>query len=299
MKVKAGFFVVLLAVFVFSGHGQAETDYGGQISKWRSEREADLKKESGWLTVVGLFWLKNGKNTIGSGQGFDIELTDNFKAGSFGEVNFDGGRAVLTVADNVEATNDGKPVKTLELVWDETGKPTVIKTGSQSFYLIKREGRFGIRLKDENSKARREFTHLNWYAIKPKLRVNAKFEKYPEPKDVLIPNVLGGEFKMRSPGLVKFQLRGKTFELQTIDEGDGKLFIIFRDLTSRTETYGAGRFLYADKPTGDSVVLDFNKAENPPCAFTEFATCPLPPRQNRMQIAIAAGEKRYGRIAGK
>ena len=123
--------------------------------------------------------------------------------------------------------------------------------------------------------------------------MTAKFEKYAEQKEVLIPNVLGGEFKMKSPGLVKFKLNGKRIALQTVDEGDGRLFIIFRDLTSRTTTYGAGRFLYADKPTGDTAVLDFNKAENPPCAFTSFATCPVAPQQNRLEIEIRAGEKRY------
>src|SRR5437899_1924929 len=203
---------------------QAQNSYQTEINQWRTEHQARLKADNGWLTVVGLFWLKEGRNTIGSGPGYDIELTDNFKEGKFGEIDFKGGKAVLTVNKGVDATTDGKPLKSTELTSDENAKQTIIKTGSQTFYLIKREERFGIRLKDSNSKARRDFTHLNWYAIDPKLRVTAKFEKYPTPKDVLIPNVLGGDFRMKAPGLLKFKLNGKAFTLEPVDEGDGVLF---------------------------------------------------------------------------
>ena len=282
-------------MLVFGGAIYAQDRYRAEINEWRARHEAEQNTDDGWLTVVGLFWLKDGKNTIGSGSGYDIELTDNFKAGRFGEIDFQGGKAVLRVANGVDAAVGGKPATTIELTSDENGKPSAVTVGSQTFYLIKREERFGIRLKDSNSKARRDFTHLNWYAIDPKLRVTAKFEKYPIAKDVLVPNVLGGDFKMKAPGLLKFELGGKPLTLEPVDEGDGKLFIIFRDLTSTNDTYGAGRFLYAEMPTGDTVVLDFNKAENPPCAFTSYATCPLPPQQNRLQIEIRAGEKRYAR----
>jgi len=296
---KGVFLFILIMLLVAAIPAQTKTSYRAEIEKWRAEHETEIKKDNGWLTVVGLFWLKTGKNTVGAGSGYDIELTDNFKAGKFGEIDFSGGKAVLTVADGVNATANGKPARLVDLTPDEKGKGPTITTGSQSFFVIKREDRVGVRLKDSNSKARREFTHLNWFEIDPKLRINAKFEKYETPKEVLVPNVLGGEFKMTSPGVVKFKLGDKDFAFETIDEGEGQLFIIFRDLTSRTETYGAGRFLYADWPVGDTVVLDFNKAENPPCAFTEYATCPLPPQQNRLQIEIKAGEKRYGKSKGK
>ena len=156
--------VILVAMLALAVYSQPKTSYQTEIEKWRTEHESELKKDNGWLTVVGLFWLKEGRNTIGSGPGYDIELTDSFKAGKFGEIDFSGGKAVLTVADGVEATADGKAFKSLELTSDEKGKPSAIKTGSQTFYLIKREDRFGIRLKDLNSKARRDFTHLKWYA---------------------------------------------------------------------------------------------------------------------------------------
>lgn len=289
------FWGIFIFAFLLSGPAFAQKAYRGEIDAWRAKHETELKKDNGWLTVAGLFWLKEGTNTVGAGNGFDVELTSNYKGGRFGEIEFHDGKAVLTVAPGVEAMSDGKPFTSGELVSDDPGKPTVITIGSQSFYLIKREERYGIRLKDSNSSARSSFTHLDWYKADPKYRVIAKFEKYPTPKEVLIPNILGGTFKMRAPGLLKFKLNGHAVSLEpVVEEGEeNTLFIIFRDQTSRTTTYAAGRFLYADLPKGETVILDFNKAENPPCAFTSFATCPLPPQQNRLVIAIPAGEKRY------
>ena len=291
---------VAFLLYLCVGLAAAQKNYLADTAEWRAKREAGLKTEGGWLTVVGLFWLKDGVNTIGRGDGFDIELTDNFKGDKFGEIDFRDGKAVLTVAPGVEATSNEKPFTSGELVSDELGKQTIIKTGTQSFYLINREGRFGIRLKDSDSEARRNFTHLDWYPVDKKYRVTARFEKYAKPKDVLIPNILGGTFKMQAPGLLKFKLNGRQYSVEpVVEEGEeDTLFIIFRDQTSRATTYGAGRFLYADMPKGDTVVLDFNKAENPPCAFTSFATCPLPPQQNRLDVAIAAGEKRYEHSPG-
>jgi len=287
-------FGILLAI-VFGGLAPlaAQTDYANGIEKWRQEREANLKKETGWLTVAGLFWLKEGVNTVGAGEEFDVRLTDNFKKGKFGQIEFHNGAAVLKVENGVEAQSDGKSVSTVDLVSDEKGKPTEIRTGTQMFYLIKREERFGIRLKDSNSEARRNFKGLHWFPIDEGWKVTAQFEPFPEPKEIAVPNVLGGNFKMKSPGMLKFSLNGKEYRLQPVDEGDGTLFIIFRDKSSENETYRSGRFLYAEKPVNGAAVLDFNKAENPPCAFTPYATCPLPPPGNSLDLEIKAGEKRY------
>lgn len=294
MKIKI--LGLLAALGVFSAFANAQTNYAGEIENWRVKHEAELKTESGWLTVAGLFWLKEGVNTIGTGSGFDIELTENFKQGKFGEINFQNGKALLKIENGVEALTSGTTVSEIELVSDEKGKPTLIQTGSQTFYLIKRVDRFGIRLKDKNNKELTNFTGLKWFPIDEKYRVEAEFEPFAEPKEVLIPNVLGGNFKMKSPGVLRFKLKGKKYTLEPVmeEEGSDELFIIFRDATSKTETYGAGRFLYTKKAENGKVLLDFNKAENPPCAYTAFATCPLPPPQNRLDAAIKAGEKRYG-----
>lgn len=286
---------VIAILLVFSAAALAQTAYTSEIEKWRAEYEAKLRSEDGWLTVAGLFWLKEGANTIGAGKGFDIELTDNFKQERFGAIDFKGGKATLKVAPGVEAlTPDGRRIDEIELVSDEKGKPTVVQTGSQTFYLIKREDRFGIRLKDKNSRERTEFKGLSWFPIDEKYRVEAQFEAFDAPKEILIPNVLGGNFRMKSPGVLRFKLNGKKYALEPVlEEGSDKLFIIFRDATSRAETYGAGRFLYAKKPENGTVILDFNQAENPPCAYTPYATCPLPPPQNRLAAEIKAGEKRF------
>jgi uncharacterized protein (DUF1684 family) len=263
------------------------------IEKWRSDEAADLKKEDGWLTLAGLFWLKDGVNTVGTGSHFDVRLTDNFTQGKFGEIDFKNGVATLKVASGVKAESDGKPVSTIDLVSDEKGKPSEIRVGSQMFYLIRREDRFGIRLKDNQSKARVAFKGLNWFPVDESFRVQAHLEAFPEPKELMVPNVLGGHFKMKSPGLLRFALQGRPYSLQPVLQDDGSLFIIFRDPSNSSETYSAGRFLNADKPVNDKTTLDFNKAENPPCAFTPYATCPLAPEGNDLPIAIKAGEKRY------
>lgn len=285
--------IFLGSVVVFATSARAQTDYNKSIEKWRGDHEVNLKKETGWLTVAGLFWLKEGTNTVGAGENFDVRLTDNFKQGKFGEIDFKNGAATLRVEKGVEAQSDGKSVSTLDLVSDEKGKPTEIRTGTQTFFLIKREERFGIRLKDSNSEARRNFKGEHWFPIDESYKITARFEAFPEPKEINVPNVLGGNFKMKSPGLLKFSVQGKECSLQPVDEGDGMLFIIFKDKSSESETYKSGRFLYADKRVNGEAVLDFNKAENPPCAFTAFATCPLPPPGNSLDAEIKAGEKRY------
>jgi len=271
----------------------AQSDYVTTIEKWRSDEATDLKKEDGWLTLAGLFWLKDGVNTVGNGSQFDVRLTDNFTQGKFGEIDFKNGVATLKVASRVKAESDGKPVSTIDLVSDEKGKPSEIRVGSQMFYLIRREDRFGIRLKDNQSKARVAFKGLNWFPVDESYRVQAHLEALPEPKELMVPNVLGGHFKMKSPGLLRFALQGRPYSLQPVLQDDGSLFIIFRDPSNSSETYSAGRFLNADKPVNDKTTLDFNKAENPPCAFTPYATCPLAPEGNDLPIAIKAGEKRY------
>ena len=287
--------MVLGAGLILAVSAQAQTDYVKEIEKWRSEREANLKKETGWLTVAGLSWLKEGKNTVGAGESFHVRLTDNFKQGKFGEIEFKNGAATLLVEKGVEAQADGKNISgPVDLVSDEKNKPTEIRTGSQMFYLIRREERFGIRLKDSNSEARRNFKGLHWFPVDENYKVTARLEPFPEAKEIAVPNVLGGNFKMKSPGILKFTLKGKECALQPMFEDDGTLFIIFGDGSNKDATYRSGRFLYAEKPVNGEVTLDFNKAENPPCAFTPYATCPLPPPGNKLDIEVNAWEKSYG-----
>jgi len=278
----------------------AQTPYIADITKWRADHEKELRGEDQWLTVAGLFWLKPGVNTVGSGGNYDVVLTNSFPKGKFGEITLGEHGVVLSVAPGVKAVNSGTAVSTMtgeqilspvELKPDDPGPPNKIVIGSQTFYLIKRGEKLGIRLKDKNNPARANFAGEKWYPVDPRYHIVADFEPYAQPKEIMIPNILGQTLPDKSPGLIKFKLDGKDYTLEPVTEDD-HLFIIFRDLTSKTTTYGAGRFLYAPWPKDGKVDLDFNKAENPPCAYTEFATCPLPPQQNRLDVAIPVGERR-------
>ena len=180
---------------------------------------------------------------------------------------------------------------------DTSGSPDVLEMGTLTMNVIKRGDRFGIRLKDKNSPVRKGFTGLRWFDIQEDYRVEARWVSYPQPKPVKVPNVLGQTESMPSPGYAEFTLGGKPVRVDGVleDPHAEQLFFILRDQTSGKETYGAGRFLYADLPKAGKVVLDFNKAYNPPCAFTPYATCPLPPPQNWMPVRVEAGEMAYGK----
>jgi len=273
----------------------AQDSYEKTIQKWRIEREAKLKADDGWLTVSGLFWLREGQNDFGSSPANDIVLPPGSAPDKLGTFELSSGKVTLRVAENATVTANGKPVRELELNSDAAGeakKPDLIQAGDLSFLLLKRGERWGIRLKDKNSATRRDFTGLRWYPTKQAYRITAEFLPYEQPKEIPIANILGDTEKYKSPGLLKFTLNGQEYTLEPVTSG-GRLFIIFRDLTSNKTTYAASRFLYADKPQEGKVALDFNQAINPPCAFTDYATCPLPPKQNRLKVAIEAGELTY------
>lgn len=296
IKVKnmhAIFIIALMFALAPIASSSNKASYRQKVKKWRAEKEAELKSDDGWLTVAGLFWLKEGVNRFGTDASNEIVLPEGSAPARAGEFEFHSGKTTLRVEQGVAATSGGKPVTNLELKTDAKQKPDVINIGSLSLHVIKRGERYGVRVKDKNSTQRREFTGMRWFDIKEAYRVTATFVRYDKPKEIEIPNILGDINKMPSPGYVAFKLDGKKYRLDPILDGKDKLFFIFSDSTSGKATYGAGRFLYADLPKGRTVVLDFNQAENPPCAFTQFATCPLPPRQNRLRAAIEAGELNY------
>lgn len=285
----AGF--ILLAFVAVAA--SAQESYDQTIQKWRAEREAKLKADDGWLTVTGLFWLREGQNEFGSAPTNDIVLPPGSAPDKLGSFEWLNGKITLRVAEGATVTANSKPVRELVLHSETVKRPEVIEAGDLSFLLLKRGDRWGIRLKDKNSFARQSFTGLRWYAAKESYRIAAEFIAYDQPKDIPIVNVLGDIENYKSPGLLKFKLNGQEYTLEPVNSGGDRLFIIFRDLTSNKTTYAASRFLYADAPKDGKVILDFNQAINPPCAFTAYATCPLPPKQNRLNVAIEAGELIY------
>ena len=265
--------------------------YTRDIEQWRAQRLTDLTSESGWLTLVGLFWLKDGANTLGSDVKNDIVVPKvPAHAGTF---LLNNGAVTFETAVQGAFTIDGAPVTSLTLKSDADDQPTIVRTGSLSFQIIKRGDRLGVRVKDKENSDRAKFRGLEYFPATVKWRIDARFEPYTPPKPVPILNVLNMESDEPSPGAIVFEVDGKTYRLDAITEKDEpRLFMIFADDTRGKETYGAGRYLYVEPPDKNNrVVIDFNKAYSPPCAFTNFATCPLPPKQNILPIRVEAGEK--------
>ena len=270
-----------------------QSNYRVQMEKWRQQREESLKAENGWLTVAGLFWLKEGEGTMGTGRENNFVLPPGSAPEKVGRFDFHGGKTVFQAASGVAVTVNGKPVTAASLAADSAGPPDVLRIGNLSMFVIQRGSRFGVRLKDKDSEARRKFAGTHWFPVAEEYRVTAKFVPNTPPKKIAVPNILGDVEQEDSPGYVEFTLKGQQLRLDPVSEGD-VLFFIFKDLTAGKETYPPGRFLYADMPRNGEVVLDFNQAVDPPCAFTPYATCPLPPAQNHLPVRIEAGELRYG-----
>lgn len=268
-------------------------DYTQEVNAWRAQRLERLKAPDGWLSLVGLHWLKEGKNSIGSAKTNDIVLAKAPE--QLGTVILKGRQASVELAAKSNATIDGKKVKSAPMVDDSHEKPTTIAFGTTEFYLIERNGKFGLRVKDSAAEARTGFRGIDQFAIDPSWRIEAKWVPFDPPHKLETPNVLGETDQYPVPGKAVFTRDGKTYELMPVLEEPGakQLFLIFADRTSGKQTYGAGRFLYADMPRDGKIVLDFNKAYNPPCAFTSFATCPLAPPENRLDAMVTAGEKKY------
>jgi uncharacterized protein (DUF1684 family) len=284
--------VIALVLLATLGSGTGDEAYQKEIEGWRKAREERLRGDEGWLTVAGLFWLEEGDNPFGSDPAAPVVLPAHSAPARAGVFRVHGKKVTVVAAPGVKVTAGGQPVTEKELRSDVPGPPDVLALGATRFFSIERGGKMAIRLRDLESSARRSFKGLRWYPIRKDYRVVGKFVPHPTPRQLPIPNVLGMIDQMESPGVVVFHLQGQELRLEPVYETPEKneLFFIFRDRTSGHETYGAGRFFYAENPRNGEVVLDFNKAYTPPCGFTRFATCPLPPKGNQLPIRIEAGE---------
>lgn len=254
-----------------------------EVTEWQTRRAERLRAEDGWLTLVGLHWLKEGPNDVTLANGTKVKLA------------VQGGKA--TLAARAPMTIEGKPAEGPTPLLDDNDEhgPTFVQMGSVRFNVIERGPRLALRVKDANAETRTHFRGLEYYPIDAKWRVEARFEPYSPVKKIPITDITGRTEDSDAPGALVFTLDGQEYRLDPIlEQGSDELFIIFRDATSKDATYPAGRYLYAKKPGPDGkVIVDFNRAYNPPCAFTPFATCPLPPLQNRLPIRVEAGEKKY------
>lgn len=271
-----------------------DESYRNEILEWQASRATGLQRPTGWLSLTGLSWLDEGANLVGSAESADVRLPA--KAPARVGILERSGETVRFVPDPAAtATIGGSPAREIEMQPDTSGEQTIVEVGPVQFFVIRRAERVGVRVRDRESDALRSFHGLEYFPIDPRWRVEAKLVPYDPPKQIMIQNIVGTVEPSTSPGALVFTLEGKEYRLDPLMEPeDDEMFVIFADQTSGRETYPAGRYVYADAPGPDgTTILDFNRAYNPPCAFTDFATCPLPPRQNRLPLRVEAGEKNY------
>jgi uncharacterized protein (DUF1684 family) len=285
--------MIPIALLALAGTSVTSQNFAKAEADWRTQRETRLKAPDGWLSVAGLFWLRDGAGAMkaGSDPQSDIVLPASAprRVGTFQMAS---GAVTFTPEKGARITVDGKPAAKLALKPDTDDHPDIVQTGNISLTLIKRGDRTGIRMRDSEAATRRGFTGCKWFPASAKWRVNAKWVTYPTPRKIKITNILGMTDEEPSPGYAEFTIDGKTLRLEPVEE-DGDLSFMFKDATSGKTTYAPGRFLDPDKPKNGVIVLDFNQAYNPPCAFTAYATCPLPSKQNALPISVEAGEMKY------
>ena len=267
--------------------------YVADINSWRKKREHDLRAPDGWLTLTGLFELRDGEQTIGSDDASNIVLPKSAPA-HLGTIVFNDNRATLHVTSDAPILVDGKPVREAALADNNGGDstPTLVTTGTVSFFVHKYGNRYGIRIKDSASPTLHNFAGCSWFEVKPDYHVRGKYVPHAAPHTLQIDTTVGAVAEYKSPGVVEFELHSQQLRLLVTSRTGNKLSLIFRDATSGIDTYPAVRFLSVeiDDANNADIEMDFNKAYNPPCAFTPYATCPLPPRENVLAVPIAAGE---------
>jgi len=286
----------IASVLMITSSGASTSDEEDRVvSAWRAARVQALTSPTGWLSLEGLLWLSHGVNTFGSGKAEQLRLDHPQLARHAGIFTVDEKGIRFAAAGSRSITLHGRPVTSVTMDTDIASTPTVLRSGTLEFFIIERGGRYGVRIRDRESPRRRDFRGLSYFPTDDAWVFDARFEPYDPAHTIQIINILGMEVPMTSPGAVVFERDGRLWRLDTVVEAPDaeELFIMFADATSGRETYGGGRFLTAPLPKGESVRLDFNLAYNPPCAFNTFATCPLPPPQNRLELPVTAGELKY------
>lgn len=302
MKSKKIFVNIILiaASFLFSKcnnepRQNADEKYLQEIKEWDSSRTESLKSKTGWLNLAGLYWLKEGENRFGSASDNDIIFPDGKAEKYIGSFYLSGSAVTVKINDGVEVYSNGKPVTETELLPDISGNQTELSHKNLNWFAIVRDEKTGIRLRDYDSETVKNFTGIERFPVDTAWRVNAKFVPFQSQKKIVVPNIIGQASEYDVKGEIVFSVYGREYRLTPIPSGE-KYFIIFADETSGAETYGAGRFLYTDsvEDKNRNIILDFNKSYNPPCAFSKYATCPLPPKENYLKLAVTAGEKNWG-----
>ena len=274
----------------------ANEEYINNITKWHEERETLLRRENGWLALAGLFWLRKGTNVVGSDPECDILLPSRIPA-RLGTFEFDGNSVTLNIEADLPVEVNGTVTRTALLDTDEDGIPSFITFEEVRMVVVRRSKGVGIRVWDNTREERRLFPRREWFPINEAFRLPAVYTRYETPRIVKMPDILGAVQDQPMHGMVAFEYNGQRFELVATEEPDHRLFIQFMDLTNGNPTYPSGRYYYTDPyEEGKPFFVDFNKAYNLPCAFTEYATCTFPPQENHLQVRIEAGETHPGQM---
>lgn len=273
--------------------GGAAGAHRREVEAWRARRIAGLNSPGGWRALAGLAWLREGRNVVGRDPSSDVVLPAGPPRA--GVIEVAGGRATGTFEREAGVTLDRRPVGAVELVDDSSGEPTMLEVEGLRFHLIERDGALGVRIRDPALPARDPVLLLPHFPVDPRWRVGASFEPYRPPREVAVETVAHVRERYEVPGALGFEVGGVPCRLEAFREpGQRHLFLVFGDATNGVETYGGGRYMYAKPPGRDGMtVLDFNRAYNPPCVFTPYATCALPLPGNRLAVRIEAGELRY------
>jgi uncharacterized protein (DUF1684 family) len=288
---------VLLAGVSAAAPQNSDDDWLVQTERWREQRERQLRSPEGWLAVTGLHWLKDGQIRFGSASDCDIRLSPDSAPPCAGTLTLGNGLVLFAATANTSLTFNGKPASKgilgLDSTAPEADSPDRLTVGSTTLQLLRRTSQLAIRIRDSNSPRIRDFQGERWYPPNPSYRVNARFTAAAPGSSIQFQNVRGATLNEALAGTVEFELEGQTFQLQATSDQPGKLFLVFRDQTSGQQTWPGGRFLSIDLPADKSpLILDFNRAYNPPCAYNPHTLCPLPPKQNSLPIAINSGALR-------
>ena len=285
------FFAVFAGGNLLGEQKEVKPGYLTKIKEWQQKRLKGLKAKDSWLSLAGLFWLQEGRNTFGSDPVNDLVISDVKAPAYIGFFFLEQGQISFKAAEGEIVLHGDEVVFEIPLKSDAEQQPTILSSGSLSWFIIKRGERLGVRLRDSKHPRIAKLKEIETFPIDPKWRVAATLERYEKPLMIKVPTVLGSENDSPTPGVLLFEIAGKIQRLTPIG-ADGDLFVIFGDETNAGDTYGGGRFLSVAKPDEQGrTFIDFNMAVNPPCAFSTFATCPLPPKMNRLTIRVTAGEK--------
>jgi len=265
--------------------------YEDEVHAWREGMDAKLRAKNSWLALYGLTWLEEGVTRIGSDPKNDILLPEDSAPAFMGTIEHSPGKTTFSSEAESTITLNGEPFQHSLLTPDSSEDPSYLEIGSLRMVVIERGGLTGLRIWDNNRIERRTFPGRSWFPVDSEFQVQSEFKEHAAGRTIVIPNVQGEQEEVQSLGTVTFTLRDLEGHLEAMEAADNGLFIIFKDSTCDATTYPAGRFLVSEEVMGSTVTLDFNRSYNPPCAFTAFATCPLPPEENHLDFPVEAGEK--------